>query len=305
MSQTHREKVRMAFDAFLRACPALAAQLKSWCVQEEPGAFPDVLCKTQDGQDLGFELGEWINQGQISQNKKAERFQSDFIPAIGTQPENTTEHIHLVLLSPRDDRQRFNSSDSVKLREELLRLIQETDRQWPNEQHWQSPQGYHGREFVRFPTLGKYLSEVWFVPRKAGTIRNDPLGHGISWIRFKARGGSYSGESARKALRDIISKKASHYGSSSNLRVNLLIHYGADAYCYNTPFLDIRAPDFAGMAGFASQVVQACSQERDLPFEKVYLCHTLPPELEAYEILPEPSQVRSLIGSRAIARAAS
>lgn len=96
-----KEKERQSFEAFLRAFPPLAAQIDRWHVQEDGGAFPDVLCKTKDGQDLGFELGEWINQGEISQNKKAERFESDFMQAIGMQPENTTEHIHCVLLSPR------------------------------------------------------------------------------------------------------------------------------------------------------------------------------------------------------------
>ena len=287
MSQGQREKERKTFEVFLHANQSLKANIKDWHVQEEEDAFPDVLCKTQDGQDFAFELGKWLNREQISQDKKTERFEQDFMQAIGTQPENATDHIHCVLLSPRNDRLRFDSHDSEKLREELLRLIQETDRQWPNERHWQSPQGYHCLEFVCFPTLKKYLTEVWFIPRQSGTIRNEPLGIVIPWIQFKARGSSYSGESAREALRDIILKKSSHYGTSSEQGVNLLIHYGADAFCYNTPFMDTATPAFEGMVGFASQVVQDCSQEKDLPFEKVYLCNTLSSELEAYELFPQ------------------
>ncbi|RMH03183.1 MAG: hypothetical protein D6704_12920 [Nitrospirae bacterium] len=77
------------------------------------------------------------------------------------------------------------------------------------------------------------------------------------------------------------------YGRSLNLQVHLLIYYGPDAFIHNTPFMDTQTPAFEGIAEFASQVVQAFSQERTLPFEKVYLCNTLSSELKAYEIFPQ------------------
>jgi hypothetical protein len=136
-------------------------------------------------------------------------------------------------------------------------------------------------------TLKKYLAGVWFVPRVTGAVTKKPRSPVIPWIDLKGRGGSYSGEPARKALRTIIIKKARHYGSSLGKRVHLLVHYGADAFSYNTPFLDITAPDFEAVAKFASEVVQSCHREQRLPFEKVYLCNTLPSELETYEIFPQ------------------
>lgn len=284
---SHKEEERHAFEAFLQAYPSLEAEIRTWCVQEEEGAFPDVLARVHDGQEIGFELGRWLHEDQISQSTKYDQFASDLLQELDPQPENTTQHIHCVSLAPRNDNPRFDRRNGEKLRAELFRLIQETDQQWPQERHWQSPQGYHCREFGQFPTLGKYLAEVWFDPRVTGTVIKKPIPPEIPWIHIRVRGGSYSGESARKALQLIISKKVSHYPRPSGQRVNLLIHYGVDAFAYNTPFIDNTTPDFAAVAKFASEVVQSRSMERQLPFERVYLCNTLAPsELEAYEIFP-------------------
>lgn len=290
-----KEKERHAFEAFFQACASLGVQIgNNWRVQEEEGAFPDVLAELCDGGEIGFELGEWVHEDQIEQSKKTDQFAADVLHAIEPHPENTTQHIHCVSLAPRNDNPRFDRRDGEKLREEFFRLIQETDQQWPKERHWQSPPGYHCREFGQFPILGKYLAEVWFVPRVTGTVIKKPIPSEIPWIHVKGRGGSYSGEPARQALQVIISKKArhypskkaSHYGGSFGQLVNLLIHYGADAFTCNTPFSDDTTPDFAAVAKVASEVVQSCSRERQLPFERVYLCNTLAPKLEAYEIFP-------------------
>lgn len=279
-----KEKERQAFEAFLQTHPSLAAQTRTWRVQEEEGAFPDVVATLHNGQEIGFELGEWVRKDQISQNKKIDQFAVDIRRAIAPQPKNTTQHIHCAMLVPRNDTTRFTQRDGGTLREELFRLIQETDQQWPKEPHWQSTQGYHCKEFDHFPTLAKYLTKVWFDPRVTGQFKKRPKRHGIPWIDVMGRGGSYSGQPAREALRDIIVKKAGRYGIASGQRVDLLIHYGANALAYNTPFMDDTTPDFAAVAKVASEVVQSCSK---LPFKKVYLCNTLAPsELEAYKIFP-------------------
>jgi len=277
----NQKKEKKAFKAFLKAHPSLKDSLGYWKVQEKKDAFPDIICKTQGGEELGFELGEWVNQEQISQNKKTEKFISDFMKAIGDQPKNERNHIRLVLLSPKNDGLRFDSKDSEKLRTEILELIQETDQQWPSNAHWQSPQGYKRQEFTHFPTLGKYLTEVLFYPEVSG---NNPLSLGIPWVKFKSKGGSYSGETAREALCAIIEQKVSHYGLSENRQVSLLIHYGELAPYYNTPFMDIDGLDFEAIARKASEVVQAL--ENDIPFKNVFLCNTLSSELVAYQIFP-------------------
>ena len=290
--RSQKEKELQAFEAFLQASPSLAVQMgNNWCVQEAEGAYPDVLANLHDGQEIGFELGEWVHEDQIGHSKKTDQFAADILRAIEPQPKNTTQHIHCLMLVPRSDNTRFDQQDGGKLREELFRLIQGTDQQWPKERHWQSPQGYHCRGLDRFPTLARYLTEVWFDPRVTGKLKRTPRPHGILWIDVEGRGGAYSGESAREALQVIISKKASHYdggpyGGPSGQRVNLLIHYGADAFTYNTPFSDDTTPDFAAVARFAGEVVQSCSRGRQFPFERVYLCNTLAPKLEAYEIFP-------------------
>lgn len=282
-----KEKEHQEFEAFLKAHPSLEDSICSWKVQEEEGVFPDVICKTRGGEELGFELGEWVNQEQISQNRKTEKFISGFMQALGNQPENETNHIRLVLLSPKNDGLRFNSNDSTKLRKELHELIQETDQQWPSNPHWQSSQGHKCQELNHFPTLGKYLTEVWFVPKVSG---RNPLGLGISWIRFKSKGGSYSEEAARVALCDIITKKLSHYGPSENRQVSLLIHFGENALFYNTPFMGVDTLDFEEIARKASEVVLAYSLENDIPFKNVFLCNTLSSELVAYKIFPRLTQ---------------
>jgi hypothetical protein len=283
-----KEKERKAFEAFLQACPSLAVRIgNNWRVQEEEGAFPDVLATSKEGHVLEFELGEWIHEDQVRHAKMTDQFASDVLDAIRPQPENRTQHFHCLMLALRKDRMGFDRRDREKLREELVKLIHETDHQWLKEPHSQSPQGYPCREFARFPTLAKYLIEVWFVPRVRGKVTKEPRRSGIPWIDVEGRGGSYSGESARRALKAIILKKAIRYGGSSGKLVNLLIHYGADAFSYNTPFLDGTTPDFEAVAKVASEVMYSCFWERENPFEKVYLCNTLPFELEAYEIFPQ------------------
>lgn len=284
MVSSQKEKEQQAFKAFLKVNSSLNTQIENWHVQSAAGIYPDIICKKQDGQDLGFELGEWIIEEQISQSKKTGRFQLYFLQAIGTQPENTTEHIHLVLLFEKNGPLRFDLNDTEKLKQELFQLIQETDQQWPNEHHWQSPQGYYCKEFAKFPILDKYLQKIWF-PLKSRCFSS--LGPGIPWIKFIENAGSYSGEPARKALQDIIIKKIHHYGTSSEQQIHLLVHYGPSALKHNPPFMDITTPDFQSIAKFASEFVQFCRQGQRIPFDRVYLCNTLSSELDAYEIFPQ------------------
>lgn len=282
-----KQKEQHAFKMFLQAFPTLAARIRTWRVQEEERDVADVLAELCDGGEIGFQLGEWVRKDQISQNKKIDQFAVDIRRAIEPQPKNITQHIDSVMLVPRNDTTRFAQQDGGILREELFRLIQETDQHWPKEPHWQSTQGYHCKEFDRFPMLAKYLTEVWFDPRVTGQFKKRPRRHGIPWIDVMGRGGSYSGQPAREALQDIIFKKAKHYGIASGQRVDLLIHYGVNAFAYNAPFMDDTTPDFAAVAKVASEIIQSCCRERRLPFERVYLCNTLAPsELEAYEIFP-------------------
>ncbi len=120
-----KAKERKAFEAFLRAYPGLAARICSWDVQEDEGAFPDVLVQLHGGQALGFELGEWVHEEQIKQGKKTDQFISAILSALGRpQPENKTQHIHCVLLTAKNDRIRFDERDCEQFRKELFDLTQ-------------------------------------------------------------------------------------------------------------------------------------------------------------------------------------
>ncbi|MEX5212525.1 MAG: hypothetical protein NW703_00015 [Nitrospiraceae bacterium] len=102
-----KEKEREAFEAFLRAHPSLASDIAGhWNVQDEAGAFPDVLATLKDGSKIGFELGEWLVEDEIRQDKQYSRLASRIMDMIGRQPDNWTQHIHCVLLAPREDRGR-------------------------------------------------------------------------------------------------------------------------------------------------------------------------------------------------------
>ncbi|WP_454062254.1 hypothetical protein [Candidatus Nitrospira salsa] len=283
MLSSQKEKEWQAFKDFLEASPTLALQIENWHVQEADGSYPDIICVKQDGQEFGFELGEWIIEEQISQSIKIENFKCNVIRAIGEQPKNSMTHIKLVLLTHKNNQLRFISNDSEKLRKELFSLIKKTDLQWTNEPQWQSPGGYHCSNFAGYATLEKYLQEVWFLSENAGISRKP----WIPWIEFKGNAGSYSGEPARKALQDIIIKKIHHYGTSSEQQIHLLVHYGPSAFNHNTPFIDITTPDFQSIAKITSKVVQSCRQVQDIPFDRIYLCNTLSSELDAYEIFPQ------------------
>lgn len=293
MQRTSRDaaknKERSVFEAFLIAHPTLAAQIYNWRVQEQEGAFPDVIATLHNnGSKIGFELGEWLHEEQTKQCKKEDQFASSILDAIGRpQPENQTQHIDGLLLTPKNDQICGGDQTQKKIREELFKLIEEKDRQWSNEQHWQSPQGYYCREFDGFPTLGKYLAQVWFVPLSAGGTKKKLRPPEIPWIDIEGRGGSYSAEFAREALRKIIRKKLKKYGGSFGHPVNLLIHYGTDGFIYNTPFIDSTTSSFERAANLASTGGKDSDTERRLPFEKVYLCNTIQSELEAYEIFPQ------------------
>ena len=284
-----KEEERKAFESFLRAYASLGSEVK-W--KQPNSEFPDVVVTLRDGKEIDFELGRWLDEEQIQETKKTERVQLAISQAIGIQPENSTQHIHCVMISMRNDVTRFDSNDGEIFKSQLFDLIECTDQRWPNERHWHSPQGYHCTDFACYPTLDKYLAEAWYVPRQTGNSIRESRPHGIDWICFETGAKSYSSESALQALRSIVEKKAQHYGSASDRRVYLLIYYGFDAARYNTPWVDVHHEDFESVAREASKFVKSLSSEKKLPFEKVYLLHALLPDLKAFEIYPDLTECK-------------
>jgi hypothetical protein len=57
---------KAAFGAFLAAAPDFAGDaVQRWCQPKQDP--PDVLCATTTGRQVGMELTEWLDQGQIAE----------------------------------------------------------------------------------------------------------------------------------------------------------------------------------------------------------------------------------------------
>lgn len=153
-----------------------------------------------------------------------------------------------------------------------------TDRLWPAERHWHSPQGRFCRDFAEHPTLGRYLRSVHFDPLDVrGAQRRWPPGQ--PWVFVALPGGCYSPDTAIAALRSILNQKIAHYGRFAR-PTRLIIYYGK-AVMHNTPYLGVKTREFADVAALAADAV--CGQTA---FEKIYVLSALEPGLEAFEIFP-------------------
>lgn len=273
----HAKDERAIFEVFLAAHPSLAGEVKE--VRQPDEEFPDVIMKLKDGAEVDFELGEWLDGAQMAEAKRHERLEAAIRDAIGPQGPNPSRHFRAVMLSPREDLPKFDHADRGGFKAVLATLIQETDHQWPTERFWHSPQGRVCRDLAAYPPLGKYLRSVVFDPLVVrGQARPWPSGQ--PWVFTELRGGSYSPETALRALAGILEQKIRRYGRFSR-PTRLLIYYGK-AVAYNTPYLGVETREFVDVAALAAQAVRGQDS-----FEKVYLLNALEPGLEAYEIYPE------------------
>ena len=221
------------FAAFLAAVPEFAGEaVQNWCQPKEDP--PDVLCTTTSGHQVGLELTGWLDDGQIADAKSTESIEDTIRKAIRPEPPNNTEHIHLAWLLTLP-KARVKPADAGTFRTELLQLVDEVDSRWNGEEDWQSPQGCWWRDFSRYPTLGKYLSEVRFFPRSAFRTWSSTKG-GQHWLTFPMPGGAYSEESMVAALKGRLAGKIQKYAArpGSLDEFDLLVHYDL-AWAYNSP----------------------------------------------------------------------
>lgn len=275
-SAAHRKEEKAVFEAFLAAYPSFAAETKD--LRQPDDEFPDIVAVLKDGAVVDFELGEWLDGAQMAAAKRYDRLAGAIRDAIGPQEPNTSRHFRAVMLCPREGATAFNGADKADFKAALIALIRETDRRWPSERFWHSPQGRICREFAGYPPLGKYLRSVNFDPLVIRG-RQRPWPTGQPWIFVKARGGSYSPETAARALAAILEQKIRRYGRFSR-STRLIVYYGK-AVVYNTPYLGVEMREFADMAALAAEVVRGQNA-----FEKIYLLNALEPGLEAFEIYP-------------------
>lgn len=217
------------FAAFLDAAPGFAgAAVANWNQPKQDP--PDVLCTTVAGRQVGLELTEWLDQGQITEAKGMESIQKSILKAISPEPPNNTEHIHRATLDTRP-KARVKPADAAGFRAELLKLVEEVDARWDGQRGWQSPQGCWWTDFSRYPTLAKYLSQVTFFPRPRFSTRG-----GQGWLTFECTGGAYSGDSMVAALLARLEDKIQKYAARP-VGVNefhLVVHYD-QAWVYNSP----------------------------------------------------------------------
>jgi hypothetical protein len=234
------------FAAFLNAAPSFAGDaIAGWSQPKEDP--PDVLCTTAAGRQIGLELTEWLDNGQITDAKADEAIERSIEKAIRPEPPNNTENIYFAWLMALP-KARIKPADASGFRAELLRLVEEVDSRWTGEEEWQSPQGCWWTDFSRYPTLAKYLSQVRFFPRATfgGGTRGAKGSQG--WLTFPMRGGAYSEQSMVAALRARLGDKIQKYaGRPPGLsEFHLLVHYDL-AWAYNTPVetLDFKFADAA------------------------------------------------------------
>ena len=273
---------RAIFDAFLRAYPSFAATVKR--PPDQPDAqFPDVIVTLADGSQIDFELGEWLHEEQMRQGKRrgqmATAMATAIEQAIGEQGENASEHFRFVMLMLRPDGPRFQSADEKDFRAEIWRLIEETERRWPNEPDWHDPQGLHVRDFSTYPALAQYLSLILFSPLIVGQSRREQYPAHAPWIVVDLPGGAYTPNTALDALENIFQEKIAHYGPLSRT-TNLLVFFN-QAILYNTPWHGVGVGKFGDVAAAAVQMVTGQSR-----FARIYLLSAVEPDLEAYEIFP-------------------
>lgn len=185
------------FTAFLNAAPEFAGDaIAGWSQPKQDP--PDVLCTTVAGCHVGLELTEWLDQGQITRAKGMEAIETSILKALGPEPPNNTEHIHVAWLLTLP-KARVKPADAGAFRGEPLKLVEETDTRWDVEEDWQFPQGCCWTDFSCYPILAKYLSQVQFFPRSAFPGWSSTKG-GQCWLTFPCRGGSYSEDSMVAAL---------------------------------------------------------------------------------------------------------
>jgi len=87
------------------------------------------------------------------------------------------------------------------------------------------------------------------------------------------------------ALRNIIQRKAGHYGSCIQKKVHLLIHSG-QTLLYNTPYHSLDVHSFQDVADAVAKWMSDSSIKPG-PFAKIYLLKAVQPNPLAFEVYPD------------------
>src|SRR2546427_1825050 len=187
-STAHAEEEKAIFGAFVAAHPSFGAQIKN--VEQPEAEFPDVIVELKNDTFIDFKLGEWLDGAQMAAAKRYDALARAMIDTLGPQGANPSRHFRAVMLTPRQDATALSGADRDAFRTQIWALVGDTDRRWPADRFWQSPQGRMCREFDGYPLVAKYLRSVHFDPL---VVRGEerPWPSGQEWIFVEPRGGSY------------------------------------------------------------------------------------------------------------------
>jgi hypothetical protein len=259
-----REQEKNIFAAFLRVSPEfLGEKVVDWEQPEDEKEFPDVICKTESGSRVGVELGEWLNQEEISARKSMARLERSFLDAIGEQGENQTNNIGVIVLSPA--RKSIKSAEKEIFRSQLFSYIKEVDRRWQDEEFWQGRDGYRApnSELTGFPLLKKYLTEIHFYPSKWEKRWRE----GQNWIMVPCLARWVSEETMLQTFLKLLCDKTTHYGrSGTGFDYLTLVIY------YDRAVLDL-SPAETRYFKFEDLVLEAGSHATSIkhPFNGIFL----------------------------------
>jgi hypothetical protein len=314
--QTERE--RAVFELFLKANPSFADQVKSFDAAAED--FPDITVNLRAGNSIGYELGEWLDRGQMAKSKRDESFKRSLLEAVVPCSDLRPRNFEFVLLDPKR-RDSFDKSDASGFCDEFRSLVEEVERCWPREPSWHYPPGHFADDLSDYPTIQKYIRIAHFFPcnpfplitRALEAVANDPeilrlnepacaeavrlwTGQFVEvtppaprWVAVTDRDHAYTSESAINALRKRLVDKLNRYGRTRE-ELMLIVYYD-QALLYNTPYSDqINFDTFADVAHEASQFMRGLEADSKFPFKKVFLLKALWPEPEAFEIWPTLTQ---------------
>lgn len=264
---TAKQKAEAAnFEVFWRSAPNFAGRtLKSVTWGGDP---PDVLCMDDQGNRVGVELVQWLNEAQTAASKKQfslEKSYNDVIQSASVEPPANIGFVFLYARLP------LAAKDSGAFRKELYDCVEHVAAKYPE---WEDPQGYLFNDFGHYPCLSQHLDGLDFYSDE----RRSHAQLGIDWIGFRSHGGAYTTDWMRDALLENIERKIAKYAKPHNklkleqqrLSEFYLLAYYDEAVLHNTPY---DAPGF----GFREIVAIAANKlaVTPHPFDKVFICSPL------------------------------
>jgi hypothetical protein len=270
-----RPEEKLVFEAFYDALPDFAGRSVSWHPGNDP---PDIICVDSEGNRMGIELGEWLNEEQIRSSIEQERLEDSYLNAIRSQDSHPPENIGMIWLTTKIGL-RLKQSDTIQFRTQFYDLVAAINSNWLGLDGCSSPNGVFFKDFSQYPCLDKYLQALRFYPRSEF---NPPSG--FAWIRFPSRGGAYSPKTALDALSDLIIKKTNKYADlhkQEQLDELYLIIYYNKALIYNTPF---QIPGF-GFREVADSIAPVLKDNHGV-FQKVFLFNAIKQDQETILVWP-------------------